>query len=101
MERANRMARSIGIGETRRTHPHPPAKRLEATVKPRAEAVRAARKLLAECEMSCVSLAAQLALRLSPDYTPIIDPEILRQGRESTKLATDVRRHGRNAMGVA
>ena len=72
-----------------------------ATVKPKAEAVRAARELLAECEASCVSLAAQLTLRLSPDYTPTIDPEILRHGRNATKLAADVRRHGRFAMGVA
>ena len=72
-----------------------------ATVKPRTEAVRAARKLLAECEASCVSLAAQLTLRLSPDYTPMTDPEILRHGRNATKLAADVRRHGRFAMGVA
>ena len=101
-DRADRTARSIGIGETRRTHPHPSAKRSAmAMVKPRAEAVREARKLLAECEMSCVSLAAQLALRLSPDYTPIIDPEILWQGRNATKLATVVRRHGRDAMGIA
>ena len=79
----------------------PPARRLEATVNPRAEAVRAARELLAGCEASCVSLAAQLALRLNPDYTPIIDPEILWQGRNATKLATVVRRHGRDAMGIA
>ena len=72
-----------------------------ATVKPRAEAVREARKLLAECEMSCVSLAAHLALRLSPDYTPMTDPEILRHGRNATKPATDVRQYGRNAMGAA
>ena len=72
-----------------------------ATVKPRAEAVKAARELLAGCEASCVSLAAQLALRLSPDYTPMIDPKSLRHGRDATKLATDGRRHGRNAIGVA
>ena len=72
-----------------------------AKVKPRAEAVRAARELLAACEASCVSLAAQLALRLSPDYTPMIDPRILWQGRNATKLATVVRRHGRDAMGIA
>ena len=100
-DRADRTATSIGIGETRRTHPHSPARRQEATVKPRAEAVRAARKLLAGCEASCVSLAAQLALRLSPDYTPMIDPEILRHVRDTTKLATDVRRHGKDAVGVA
>ena len=101
-DRTDRTARSIGIGETRRTHPHSSAEKpAVATVKPRAEAVRAARKLLAECEGSCVSLTAQLALRLSPDYTPMIDPAILRHGREATKLATDGRRHGRNAMGVA
>lgn len=72
-----------------------------ATVKPRTEAVREARKLLAECEGSCVSLAAQLALRLSPDYTPIMDPKPLRRGRDATTLATDGRRHGRDAMGIA
>ena len=87
-------------GEARRTHP--PAKRPDvATVKPRAEAVRVARELLAECEASCVSLAAQLALRLSPDYPPIMDPKILRQGQNSTMIASDTRRHGQNAVGVA
>ena len=97
-ERADRTARQIG--ETRRAHP--PAKMpTVATVKPRAEAVRAARELLAACEASCVSLAAQLALRLSPDYTPMIDPRILRHGRDTTMLATEARRHGRDAIGVA
>ena len=102
VERADGTARSTGTGETRRRHPHPPARRpAVATVKPRAEAVRAARELLAGCEASCVSLAAQLALSISPDYTPMIDPRILRHGRDETKLATEARRHGRDAMGVA
>jgi len=79
----------------------PPARWPEAMVKPRAEAVRVARELLACCEASCVSLAAQLALRLSPDYTPIIDPEILRHGNGSTMIAADDRQHGRSAAGVA
>ena len=104
-DKADRAERPIGETRARRSGElrgkHPPGRRPEATVKPRAEAVRAARELLAGCEASCVSLAAQLALRLSPDYTPMIDPRTLRHGREATKLATDVRRHGRDAVDVA
>jgi hypothetical protein len=38
------------------------------------EVFRRARELISDCECSVVSLAAQLALRVDPDYAPRVDP---------------------------
>ncbi len=39
------------------------------------EVFRRARELISDCECSVVSLAAQLALRVDPDYAPRADPD--------------------------
>ena len=38
------------------------------------EVFRRSRELISDCECSVVSLAAQLALRVDPDYAPRADP---------------------------
>lgn len=51
------------------------AEALNRAMRPSREALRRARELISDCEVSLISLAAQLALRVDPDYAPHEPPD--------------------------